>query len=682
MLKTPTHYLLASQCFLHLQVNLRTSPMFKTITPLVLLLLVMTTHFSMAQVVINELDCDTPGIDNQEFIELKSTLPHFDLDGYVLVFFNGSNSGGDSSYFTIDLDGLTTDVNGLLVIGSTDVTPFPQHIIAANVIQNGADAVAIYQGNASDFPEGTLATTTNLIDALVYDTSDTDDATLMSLLGVSEQINEGSSNNSNSIQRFEDGGGNVSYTSTTPTPRALNTGGGVILNAFTITTSDIHYNEGDSFDITITSDTPVTEDVTFDISLNKGSFTTADYTGTTMLTIPNGQDTITTTITLVDDTDDEGDEELRIRFSNLQSPYIPYNNDLIIRVIDNDFTIAAWGTPTNPTYNMVTSTQPNGYYDSLDGLADTELRQALQDIIADPNVVRAHSYADVIDILKDADQNPLNSNEVWLVYSEEGRAKLDLQVGSNNSGKWNREHTYPRSRGGFNNIEADEIADGIAVFWATKADSLRHGNSDAHALRAADAQENSSRGNQHYGQYVGPSGTAGSFYGDVARSVLFMEIRYNGLEVVDGFPSTTGQLGDLATLLEWHRNDPPDDFEMHRNNVIYNWQINRNPFIDQPDLVEYIWGIHVGDEWNASLSMEDHNISELRIAPNPTSGSIQIFGLNDPVTIEVYASEGRKVLTTTINTDQQLDLDLTNGIYFIKLISENKSIVKKLIVKQ
>src|SRR5699024_8765313 len=134
------------------------------------------------------------------------------------------------------------------------------------------------------------------------------------------------------------------------------------------------------------------------------------------------------------------------------------------------------------------------------------------------------------------------------------------------TGTWNREHIYPRSRGGFYSIKADETADGQAIFWTTNADSLRHGNSDAHALRAADAGENSSRGNKDYGEYSGPAGNQGSFKGDVARSVFYMTVRYNGLQVVSGNPpnSTDGQLGDLDILLQWHRDDPPDDFEMNR----------------------------------------------------------------------------------------------------------------------
>ena len=418
----------------------------------------------------------------------------------------------------------------------------------------------------------------------------------------------------------------------------------------------------------------------FTVSLNNYGFNTSDYTGNINLTIPNGQNSISTTITLVDDAFDEGDEVLQIRFLDLVEPIVPSNNRVEVRVVDNDFTMAAWGTPLNPTSGIVQSTQPNGYYDSTDNLADVALRQALQDIIADPTTVRAQTYADVISILNEADQNPENSNQVWLVYSEEGRPKLDIQTGSNNSGKWNREHTFPRSRGGFFDIEEDDIADGIDVFWTTKADSLRHGNSDAHALRAADASENSSRNNKHYGEYNGPTGTFGSFKGDVARSVLYMEIRYNGLAVVNGFPNTTGQLGDLATLLDWHRNDPPDDFEMNRNNVVYNWQKNRNPFIDQPLMVEYIWGTNVGDDWDQSLSIDDNELLEVSIYPNPTKGRLYFSGLNSGTKIEVFSVEGKRLKHFNA-IENYIDLDLASGLYLMKLICDNRSVIKKIIIE-
>lgn len=635
----------------------------------------------MGQVVINELDCDSPGVDDKEFLELKSDTPNFLLDGYVVVFFNGSASGADSSYFTIDLDGYSTDENGLLLIGSETVTPFPQLVISANLIQNGADAVGVYLGSSTDFPEGTLATQTNLIDALAYDTADADDTVLMGLLGLTEQHNEGSSNNTNSIQRFVDMSSNVTYTATTPTPRALNDGSGTIFNPITISTTQTQFNEGVSFDITFTAAQNVTTDYNFDFTLDNAGFSTADFTGNTSVTILNGQNSVMTTITLIDDILDEGDEEPIIKFSNLSSPYIPFNNFIKLRVVDNDFVVAPWGTPTNPTFGVVASTQPAGYYDSLDGLADTALRQALQDIIADPATVRAQTYNDVIDILKEADVNPENSNQVWLVYTEQGRAKLDFQTTSNNVGKWNREHTYPRSRGGFNDIDEDDISDGPDVYWTTKADSLRHGNSDAHALRAADGPENSTRGNQHYGQYNGPVATLGSFKGDVARSVLYMEIRYNGLSVVNGFPSTTGQLGDLTTLLDWHRNDPPDDFEMNRNNIVYNWQKNRNPFIDQPDLVEYIWGTNVGNNWTQILNTDDFESNVFKIYPNPATDKLYVSGTSSNYTISFYALEGRKLFTEKILNNNYINLHLASGMYLVKIEAEGKSLVKKVFIK-
>ena len=638
------------------------------------------SQFAISQVVINELDCDNPGLDEYEFIELKSSTPNFSLDGYILVFFNGSSSGADSSYFTVDLNGSVTDENGLLLIGSATVTPFPQLLIAANVIQNGADAVAIYQADISDFPGGTLATTTNLIDALVYGTGDADDTGLLALLGETTQINEGSGNNANSIQLNNDG---VTYTVTTPTPRQLNDGSGIVYNAISISTAQEFYNEGDTFDITFTSQVNVTEDATFGFTLVNGGFDAADFTGNTTVTIPNGQNTVTTSITIVDDLMDEGDEEPLIKFTSLSSPYIPFNNFITLRAVDNDFVVASYGVPTNPTYGIVESTQPDGYYDSLNGLSGTDLRQAMQDIVANPAIVRTQTYSDIIDILKEADVNPANSNQVWLVYTEQGRAKLDYQTTSDNTGKWNREHTFPRSRGGFNDRDGDEFADGVDVFWTTTADSLRHANSDAHALRAADGPENSIRNNQYYGdgEYTGPIGNLGSFKGDVARSVLFLDVRYNGLDVVNGYPEIVGQFGDLETLLDWHRNDPPDDFEMNRNNTVYTWQFNRNPFIDHPDLVEYLWGFNVGDEWDDSLTVDEFEADDIRIYPNPATNKLFVSGINDDFEITIFSSEGRTLQTKAFNKDASLDLNLASGLYLVKIKSKGRILTRKIIVK-
>ena len=51
----------------------------------------------------------------------------------------------------------------------------------------------------------------------------------------------------------------------------------------------------------------------------------------------------------------------------------------------------------------------------------------------------------------------------------------------------------------------------------------------------------------------------------------------------------------VALLLKWHREDPVSQKEIDRNNGIQTNQGNRNPFIDYPELVEYIWGEHSGE---------------------------------------------------------------------------------------
>jgi hypothetical protein len=375
---------------------------------------------------------------------------------------------------------------------------------------------------------------------------------------------------------------------------------------------------------------------------------------------------------------------LNIKFGTIPSQYKRLNDNIEIRVVDNDFTVASFGTPLNPTYGVVSSTAPVGYYTSLEGLSGAALKQAVQNIIANPAVVHAHNYGDITDILKTADQNPKNSNEVWLMYVEESRSKQEFQVTGINTGKWNREHIYPQSRGGYTD-GTSSIPDGINVWFPTNASDILAGHADAHHLRAEDAAENSLRSNSDYGLtgYNGPSGTMGSWKGDVARSVFYMAVRYNGLSVVNGdIPdATVGQLGDLASLLTWNTLDPSDDFEMNRNNYIYTWQVNRNPFIDFPDLANYIWGLKVGQVWHANLSTNDYVNLKVTLYPNPVQKTINISGVNEMVTIQIYNNIGAKVLEKKFTGETKLDIDFPSGIYYAKINSADKSVVKKILIE-
>ena len=644
--------------------------MYKTITLIFISFFYINTY---SQLFINEIDSDTDSVDQLEFIEIKSESPNFSLDGYIIVLFNGSSNGSDSSYLAIDLNGFQTDLNGLFLIGNNNVSPSAQIIVPNNSIQNGADAVAIYQAPLSDFPNSTLATTTNLVDALVYDTSDSDDENLMQLLGVNIQINENENGNKDfeSIQRSNNG----SYFVDTPTPSEVNEGNGVFLNGINFSFDQDFYNEGDQIQINFTTEEALQESITIFFNLEYQNFDSNDYSDIDNVTIQSGEDSASVLIDIIDDEIDEGDEDLMLSLDFQNENFILLNNNQIIRVNDNDFIIADYGTPINPTYTNVNNLFSENYYSNLNGLAGEDLIIALKEIISNPELVRAHSYSDIKEILKQADVNPENSNQVWLVYTEQARSKIDFQTTSSNIGKWNREHTFPRSRGGFNNISADSNADGIDQYWQTSIDSLRHANSDAHGIRASDGPENSSRGNKHYGDYNGPTGNLNSFKGVVARSVLFLSLRYNGLDIVDGFPDTVGQLGDLQTILSWNELDPVDDFEKNRNNIIYNWQNNRNPLIDLPEIVNYIWGENYGEVWFDNLNISV-NQNGFEFYPNPTNGNISFNSYLDKV--EIYSLNGQKLLS--FKNINMLEINLEKGLYLIFLYKEGKSSNHKIII--
>ena len=176
---------------------------------------------------INEVDSDTPGSDSLEFVELYDGGDgNTSLDGTVLVFFNGN---GDVSYNAFDLDGFSTNADGYFMLGNNTVSPTPDITFSNNGLQNGADAVALYEGDGSDFLNGTGVTTDNLIDAMVYDTNDSDDAGLLVLLNPGQpQVNEDGADNkdNHSNQRCPDGSGSARNTNTyfqlPPTPGMAN----------------------------------------------------------------------------------------------------------------------------------------------------------------------------------------------------------------------------------------------------------------------------------------------------------------------------------------------------------------------------------------------------------------------------------------------------------------------------
>ncbi|APH03814.1 endonuclease [Bacillus weihaiensis] len=240
--------------------------------------------------------------------------------------------------------------------------------------------------------------------------------------------------------------------------------------------------------------------------------------------------------------------------------------------------VSSGGTSGESSSNL------DSYYQTATGKTGSALKSALHTIIDDHNEI---SYDNVWEALRNTDEDPTNSNNVILLYTGRSQSKTSNGTGVDS---WNREHVWAKSHGDF----------GTTMGAGT----------DLHHLRPTDVTVNSSRGNKDFdnggtAQKEAPDTYADSdsweprdeVKGDVARMIFYMAVRYEGdsgeldLEVTETVNNGSAPLhGKLSTLLEWHVQDPVDDFERNRNNEIYtNYQYNRNPFIDHPEWVDLIW---------------------------------------------------------------------------------------------
>ena len=246
-----------------------------------------------------------------------------------------------------------------------------------------------------------------------------------------------------------------------------------------------------------------------------------------------------------------------------------------------------------------------------------ELKNALSVIIAKNH--KQLTYKQVWSTLTYADQDPANDKNVIEIYTGASISKYDNQTGGSGVGKWNREHVWAKSHGFPSESQ-----------W---------GYTDAHHLRPSDVGINTARSNNDFGacrdtgEEVLFNGAGTGNYldkttncweprdkvkGDVARMIMYMDTRYQGtdtattqmpdLVAVDRLTTTAEDdaplIGTLCTLYEWSQLDAVDSYEQNRNNQVYKYQGNRNPFIDRPELVKEVYGAVCGDDPNPGLVVE------------------------------------------------------------------------------
>ena len=201
----------------------------------------------------------------------------------------------------------------------------------------------------------------------------------------------------------------------------------------------------------------------------------------------------------------------------------------------------------------------------------------------------------------------------------------DLSHGNDKEWAIDREHIWPKSHG-FETESAGGARGDPMHLWPGDSDVNSHPHNNNY-YGYVDTSKKDEEGKHSYGKnnFSGISLTLGttvkvfepqdSDKGDIARAIFYMVARYNNLAGGDtinsdnpnlaltqslsdwqksGYDSTsskTGKMGIMTDLLAWHHADPVDEYEIHRNNLLYtNYTNNRNPFIDFPQWVDYIWG--------------------------------------------------------------------------------------------
>ena len=268
---------------------------------------------------------------------------------------------------------------------------------------------------------------------------------------------------------------------------------------------------------------------------------------------------------------------------------------------------------------------PNGYYNSADGKNTSVLRTSLQTIIANGHSVV--TYDGLWIAYNTTDVN--SSGKIWDMYSN-----CTFTPGSSHCGNYtlecdcvNREHTSPQS---WFNSESPMVSDIFNVYPTDgKVNGERNNYPYGEVGTATYTSKNGSKlGASGFADYTGiVFEPIDEYKGDFARTYFYMATRYAGLceSWIAGanIVYSTANLG-LTTyaknlFLKWSRQDPVSAKEILRNNAAYAIQNNRNPFIDNPGLEEYIWGNKTTESFYQTGNISPYLAS-------PSTGSTLDFG--------------------------------------------------------
>ena len=330
---------------------------------------------------------------------------------------------------------------------------------------------------------------------------------------------------------------------------------------------------------------------------------------------------------------------------------------------------------------------PRDYYpNTLEGKSGAELKTELHNLLKNHTRIaygsRNYDGACTWTVFKQSDKRA--NGKVWDMYSNN-----TYSFSSGAAKGMNIEHSVPKSWWGDSNY--DDTTPGYPYQYDASY--------DLHHLTPADASANMAKSNYALGEVITPSfdnevskiGTgyangkatnlfepADEYKGDFARMYLYFVTCYqdyiwqslaNTMFAQNSYP-TLNAYGQTL-LLKWHRQDPVSQKEIDRNNAVYSFQGNRNPYIDYPNLVEYIWGDSIDYEFSFSggqTSTPAITVSSTRIdfgyIADGTSKHAEVYlkgrNLTSPVTAQILNDDRGEF--TIASTSFAADALNTTGI--------------------
>jgi endonuclease I len=350
----------------------------------------------------------------------------------------------------------------------------------------------------------------------------------------------------------------------------------------------------------------------------------------------------------------------------------------------------------NPLSGSVTtcSTQMGNYYSSVDP-ASTNFIADLQNRIRSPYVKVSYDQYDETMITHFATRDTTaNQRVATCVYSGQNYA-YTAPFAWYTVTPFSREHTWCVSWTPTNATSADnEYCDQHHLFPVNQnsANAVRSNHPLGEVSTVISSYLDGRYGLDANGQIVYEP--KDSHKGDAARALLYMSLRYDGLNGADWTFDylnnvTLLNLGedpqDIGLLLSWHALDQPDAYEMARNDYVASIQGNRNPFIDHP---EWTQRIAFGDLSYLPLpaleapseaeTLAQQSQIRMLVYPNPTSNSGIIHlsaSQEDNVYLNVFDLQGRIVYSQKASIQeggQVLELSTEawpRGMYLVSLQS-------------